>query len=161
VVSRQEGQAAVCPIDYEHQVDKTIITVVKPDKPGLQIKDLNGQWVLADSNLGPQEVLVYTGLALYQATAGYVGPALHRTDVAVENNLYGRCSVAFKLMPKSMASLSCSEMQVAGYDIEAQFQNAIPVSDFMLRSHPVDQLFPRKNAKPMRNGGHDGNFSLF
>jgi isopenicillin N synthase-like dioxygenase len=148
-------------MDYEHQVDKTLLTVVKPDKPGLQIRDLNGQWVLADSNLGPQEVVVYTGLALYQATAGYVGPSLHRTNVAVENNLYGRCSVAFKLMPKSMASLCCSEMQAAGYDTEAQFQDAIPVSDFMLRSHPVDQLFPRKYAKPMRNDGQDGDFSLF
>lgn len=160
VASPQEGQAEVSPIDYEHQVDKTLVTVIKPDKPGLQIKDLNGQWVPADSNLAPQEVVVYPGLALYQATAGYVGPALHRTDVAVENNLYGRCSVAFKLMPKSMASLSCSEMQAAGYGVEAQFQDAIPVSDFMQRSHPVDQLFPRINAKPMPDEEQDGNFSL-
>ncbi|XP_078181107.1 2-oxoglutarate (2OG) and Fe(II)-dependent oxygenase superfamily protein isoform X2 [Carex rostrata] len=155
VAGPQEGQTAIFPIDYEHQVDKTLVTVVKPDKPGLQIKDLNGQWVLGDSNLGPQEVMVYPGLALYQATAGYVGPALHRTDVAVENNLYGRCSIAFKLMPKSMASLSCNEMQAAGYGVEAQFQNSIPVSDFMQRSHPIDQMFIRNNVKSMPNEGQN------
>ncbi|KAJ3709335.1 hypothetical protein LUZ61_013040 [Rhynchospora tenuis] len=150
-----EGQTALCPIDYEHQVDKTLVTVIKPDNPGLQIKDLNGQWVLADTNLGPQEVLVYPGLSLYQETAGYVVPALHRTDVGFENNLYGRCSVAFKLMPKSMASLSCTEMQAAGYGVEARFQNAIPVNDFMQRSHPVDQLFPRNGAQLMLTEAQD------
>ncbi|KAJ1704518.1 hypothetical protein LUZ63_004297 [Rhynchospora breviuscula] len=150
-----DAQTQLCPLHYEHQLDKTLLTLIKPDNPGLHIKDLNGHWVLADTNLGPHDVLVYPGLSLYQETAGYVVPALHRTDVAFDNNLYGRCSVAFKLMPKSMASLSCTEMQAAGYGVEAQFQNAIPVSDFMQRSHPVDQLFSRNGPQLMLPDGQD------
>ncbi|KAJ4809505.1 2-oxoglutarate (2OG) and Fe(II)-dependent oxygenase superfamily protein [Rhynchospora pubera] len=135
------------PLHYEHQLDKTLLTLIKPDSPGLHIKDLNGCWLLADTNLGPHDVLVYPGLSLYQETAGYVMPALHRTDVPFENNLHGRCSLAFKLMPKSIATLSSTEMQAAGYGVEPRFQNAIPVSDFMQRSHPVDQLFSRNAAQ--------------
>jgi hypothetical protein len=59
--------------------------------------------------------------------------------------MYGRCSLAFKLMPKSMTSLNCSEMRAAGHGVEAQFQLPIPVDDFMQRSHPTDQLFNRHN----------------
>ncbi|KAJ4749141.1 2-oxoglutarate (2OG) and Fe(II)-dependent oxygenase superfamily protein [Rhynchospora pubera] len=141
------------PLHYEHQLDKTLLTLIKPDSPGLHIKDLNGCWLLADTNLGPHDVLVYPGLSLYQETAGYVMPALHRTDVPFENNLHGRCSLAFKLMPKSIATLSSTEMQAAGYGVEPRFQNAIPVSDFMQRSHPVDQLFSRNAAQIMLPDG--------
>ncbi|KAJ4757020.1 2-oxoglutarate (2OG) and Fe(II)-dependent oxygenase superfamily protein [Rhynchospora pubera] len=141
------------PLHYEHQLDKTLLTLIKPDSPGLHIKDLNGCWLLADTNLGPHDVLVYPGLSLYQETAGYVVPALHRTDVPFENNLHGRCSLAFKLMPKSIATLSSTEMQAAGYGVEPRFQNAIPVSDFMQRSHPVDQLFSRNAAQIMLPDG--------
>ncbi|KAJ6293300.1 hypothetical protein OIU78_025312 [Salix suchowensis] len=145
LTAHEEGQLVMYP-DHEHQVDKSLISLVKSDKPGLHIRDLHGRWVLVDVDLGPQEIIVYPGLALYQATAGYVNPALLRTEFnSMQGSMYGRCSVAFKLMPKSMTSLNCSEMRAAGHGVEAQFQLPIPVDDFMQRSHPTDQLFNRHN----------------
>ncbi|XP_047271587.1 uncharacterized protein LOC107856384 isoform X2 [Capsicum annuum] len=83
------------------------------DKPGLHVRDfLHGHWVLVDGDLGPQEAIVYPGLA----TAGYISPALHRTDI---------------------------EMRAAGHGVEAQFQLPVPVDDFMQRS--TDQLLNRNN----------------
>ncbi|XP_050145505.1 uncharacterized protein LOC126621145 isoform X1 [Malus sylvestris] len=141
--TQEDGQLVMFS-DHEHQVDKSLISLVKSDKAGLHIKDFQGRWVLVDENLGPQEAIVYPGLALYQATAGYVNPALQRTETAnTQSNLFGRCSLAFKLMPKSMTSLSCSEMRAAGHGVEAQFQLPVAVDDFMQRSHPTDQLFNR------------------
>ncbi|XP_062011956.1 uncharacterized protein LOC133728570 [Rosa rugosa] len=144
----QEDDQLVMFSDHEHQVDKTLISVVKSDKPGLHIKDFQGRWVLVDEDLGPQEAIVYPGLALYQATAGYVNPAVQRTEITnIQNNLFGRCSLAFKLMPKSMTRLSCSEMSAAGHGVEPQFQLPVPVDDFMQRSHPIDQLFNRQTLQ--------------
>ncbi|XP_047271588.1 uncharacterized protein LOC107856384 isoform X3 [Capsicum annuum] len=111
------------------------------DKPGLHVRDfLHGHWVLVDGDLGPQEAIVYPGLA----TAGYISPALHRTDIGnQQGSMYGRCSLSFKLMPKSMTNLNCSEMRAAGHGVEAQFQLPVPVDDFMQRS--TDQLLNRNN----------------
>ncbi|XP_077244538.1 2-oxoglutarate (2OG) and Fe(II)-dependent oxygenase superfamily protein isoform X4 [Tasmannia lanceolata] len=143
LTTQEDGQLVMYP-EHEHQVDKSLITLVKSDKAGLHIRDCHGRWILVDGDLGPQEAIVYPGLALYQKTAGYVMPALHRTEAGnMPGNMYGRCSFAFKLMPRSMASLSCSEMRAAGHGVEAQFQLPIPVDDFMQRSHPTDQLFTR------------------
>ncbi|XP_078437914.1 2-oxoglutarate (2OG) and Fe(II)-dependent oxygenase superfamily protein [Wolffia australiana] len=126
--------------ELNHQVDKSLITVIKSDKCGLHVRDQHGQWVLVDGDLGPQEAVVYPGLTLYQATAGYVSPAVHRTEIdRLHGNIYGRCSISFKLMPKSMASLSCSEMRAAGHGVEDQFQIPILVDDFMQRPPPIDQ----------------------
>ncbi|KAL5543801.1 hypothetical protein UlMin_007585 [Ulmus minor] len=145
--TQEDGQLVMFS-DHEHQVDKSLISLVKSDKAGLHIKDFQGRWVLVDGDLGPQEAIVYPGLALYQATAGYVNPAMHRTEVNnLQSNLFGRCSLAFKLMPKSMTSLSCSEMRAAGHGVEAQFQIPVPVDDFMQRSHSTDQLFNRHNVQ--------------
>ncbi|KAH7855794.1 hypothetical protein Vadar_028978 [Vaccinium darrowii] len=127
--------------EHEHQVDKSLISLVKSDKAGLYIRDFHGRWVLVDGDLGPHEVIVCSGLALYQATASYISPALMRTEIGnLHGNMFGRCSLAFKLMPKSMASLNCSEMRAAGLGVEPQFQLAVPVEDFMLRSHPTNQV---------------------
>uniref|UniRef100_A0A1D1YDV1 Putative glycosyltransferase C06E1.7 n=1 Tax=Anthurium amnicola TaxID=1678845 RepID=A0A1D1YDV1_9ARAE len=143
-MTAQDSQLAMFQ-EHEHQIDKSLITVIKSDKAGLHIKDLHGRWILVDGDLGPQEAIVYPGLALHQATAGYVSPALYRTEVAnPHGNMYGQCSLAFKLLPKSMASLSSSEMRAAGHGVEAQFQLPIQVDDFMQRSHPTDQLFPKQ-----------------
>ncbi|XP_038690713.1 uncharacterized protein LOC119989337 isoform X2 [Tripterygium wilfordii] len=143
LTTQEDGQLSMYP-DHEHQADKGLIYLVKSDRPGLHVRDFNGQWILVDGDLGPQEAIVFPGLALYQATAGYVNPALHRTEVNdMPTNIYGRCSLTFKLMPKSMTHLSCSEMRAAGHGVEAQFQLPVPVDDFMQRSHPTDQLFNR------------------
>ncbi|KAM7519571.1 hypothetical protein LguiB_018533 [Lonicera macranthoides] len=145
LTTQEDGQLAMF-TDHEHHVDKSLISLIKSDKAGLHVRDFHGRWVLVDGDLGPQEAIIYPGLALYQATAGYVTPALYRTDIGnLQGNMYGRCSLAFKLMPKSMTSLNCSEMRAAGHGVEAQFQLPVPVDDFMQRSHPTDQLFNRHN----------------
>ncbi|XP_010273603.1 PREDICTED: uncharacterized protein LOC104609083 [Nelumbo nucifera] len=157
LTTQEDGQLVMFP-DHDHQADKSLITVVKSDKAGLHIRDFHGRWILVDGDIGPQEAVVFPGLALYQATAGYVSPALHRIETGnLQGNMYGRCSLVFKLMPKSMASFNCSEMAAAGHGIEAQFQLPIPVDDFMQRSHPTDQLFTR-HSFPNYNftAGQDG-----
>nr|KYP49123.1 hypothetical protein KK1_029155 [Cajanus cajan] len=142
ITTQEDSQLIMYP-DHDHQVDKSLLSLVKSDRAGLHIRDFQGRWILVDGDLGPQEAIVYPGLALYQATAGYVNPALHKTEINMEANMYGRCSLAFKLLPKSMTSFDCSEMRAAGYGIEAQFQLPVPVDDFMQRSHPTDSLFNR------------------
>lgn len=143
LTAQEDGQLVMFS-DHEYQVDRTLLTLVKSDKAGLYIRDLHGHWVLVDGDLGPQEAIVYPGLALYQATAGYINPAMHRTDISnLHGSMYGRCTLAFKLMPKSMASLNCSEMRAAGHGVEAQFQLPVPVDDFMQRS--IDQVLNRNS----------------
>ncbi|KAF9587648.1 hypothetical protein IFM89_004480, partial [Coptis chinensis] len=121
-LAAQEDEHLAMFSDHEHQAGKGLITIVKSYRP-----------------------VVYPGLALCQATAGYISPACQRADVAnLQGHMYGRCSLAFKLMPKSMASFSCSEMSAAGRGVDAQFQLPIPVDDFMQRSHSNDLIFTRR-----------------
>ncbi|KAL0743806.1 hypothetical protein Bca4012_085319 [Brassica carinata] len=144
----EEDEQLLLYSDHDHQLDKSLITFVKSDKAGLHIRDMHGQWILVDVDLGPQEAVVYTGLALYQATAGYVSPAVYRTDLnSMQGSIEGRFSLAFKLMPKSMTNLSCSEMRAAGHGVEAQFQIPVPVDDFMQRPHSNDELFNRQTLQ--------------
>lgn len=134
--------------DHDHQLDKSLISFVKSDKAGLHVRDMHGQWILVDVDLGPQEAVVYPGLALYQATAGYVSPAVYRTDLnSMQGSIEGRFSLAFKLMPKSMTSLSCSEMRAAGHGVDAQFLIPVSVDDFMQRPHSNDELFNRQTLQ--------------
>ncbi|CAD6223756.1 unnamed protein product [Miscanthus lutarioriparius] len=118
--------------EQEQQIDKTLLTLVKPDRSGLYVNDLHGRWILVDGDIGPHDVVVYPGLALYQETAGYVNPAVHKTEV---DNIH--------LMPRSVARLSGSEMRAAGHGVDAQFQVPIPVNDFTQTDHFADQLFPK------------------
>ncbi|KAF8024474.1 hypothetical protein BT93_F1604 [Corymbia citriodora subsp. variegata] len=147
LINQDDGQSVMFS-DNDQQIDKSLITLMKSDKAGLQVRDFQGRWVLVDGDLGPQEAVVFPGLALYQATAGYINPALLKTDISnMQANMYGRCSLAFRLMPKSMTSLSCSEMRAAGHGVEAQFQLPVPVDDFMQRTHPTDQLLNRHSLQ--------------
>ena len=156
ITTQEDGPLIMYP-DHDHQVDKSLLSLVKSDRAGLHVRDFQGRWILVDGDLGPQEAIVYPGLALYQATAGYVNPALHKTEINMEANMYGRCSLAFKLLPKSMTNLDCSEMRAAGYGIEAQFQLPVPVDDFMQRSHPTDHLFNRPSLQCFNfQPTHDG-----
>lgn len=134
---------------YEEDADKGLLTLLKSDKPGLQIRDLQGRWFVVDADLGPQDMVLFTGMSLYQATGGYMSPTVHRTDNNVDlsqsqgSMALGRCSVAFKLMPRATAILHCSAMTAAGHPVGGPFQQPVAVHDFMLRSHPMDQLLAR------------------
>ncbi|XP_074570893.1 uncharacterized protein LOC141827524 isoform X1 [Curcuma longa] len=140
MTAQEGGQMIISP---DHDIDKALITLVKSDRAGMRVKDIHGRWILVDGDLGPQDAVVYPGLALYQATAGYVKPSVHRMDIASSHaHIDGRSSVVFKLMPRSMASLSCSEMRAAGYGVEGQFQIPISVDEFMRRPHSTATLKP-------------------
>lgn len=142
-IGQEQSQMAIFS-EHEPRVDKSLLTLVRSDKPGLQIRDMQGRWLLVDGDLGPQDILLYPGLALYQATAGYISPALHRTDIgSLQGNIYGRCSLTFKLMPRASAILHCSAMTAAGHGVGGPFQQPIAVHDFMQRIHPMDQLISR------------------
>ncbi|TVU39059.1 hypothetical protein EJB05_12462 [Eragrostis curvula] len=154
IASQDDGELLMFS-DQDQQMDKTLLTLVKSDMSGLYVKDLHGRWILVDGDLGPHDVVVYPGLALYQETAGYVNPAVHKTEVGnLQGCMFGRCSLLFKLMPRSVARLSGSEMRAAGHGIDAQFQVPIPVNDFMQTDHSADQLFP-KNSEPSSHTEQD------
>ncbi|CAM6111366.1 unnamed protein product [Calypogeia fissa] len=130
--------------DHEPHAEKGLLTLMKSDKPGLHIRDVNGRWILADGELGPQDMVLFSGLSLYQATAGYLSPALHRTELSpAHSQMYGRCTVAFKLMPRATAILHCSAMTAADHAVAGPFIGPIVVQDFMQRPHPMDQLVTR------------------
>ncbi|KAG6557680.1 hypothetical protein Mapa_000444 [Marchantia paleacea] len=130
--------------DHDPHAEKGLLTLMKSDKPGMHIRDMNGRWILADGDLGPADMVLYSGLSLYQATAGYLSPALHRTEISsLHGHMYGRCSVAFKLMPRATAILHCSAMTAAGHAVAGPFQQPVAVHEFMQRSHPMDQLVTR------------------
>ncbi|CAM8948846.1 unnamed protein product [Rhodiola kirilowii] len=152
LTTQVDGQLLIFSDHEQHQGDKSLITLVKSENEGLLVKDFRGNWVLVDADLGPHEAILYPGLALYQATAGHVSPAMNKINYGnLHNNVHGRHSIAFKLMPKSMASLTCSEMRAAGHGIEDQFQRPVPVDDFMQRTHTTDQLLNRQDVsvKPL------------
>ncbi len=66
-----------------------------------------------DVDIGPQDMVLYLGLFLYQVTGGYLSLTVHRTYNNNNNNvttassqgqglsvvLYGHCSIEFKFMP--------------------------------------------------------------
>ena len=154
IASQDDGQLLIFS-DQDQQMDKTFLTLVRSDRSGLYIKGMHGHWILVDGDLGPNDVVVYPGLALYQETAGYVNPAVYKTDVGnLQGCMFGRCSLVFKLMPRSVARLSGSEMRAAGHGVDAQFQVPIPVNDFMQTGHYVDQLFP-KDTEPSSHAEQD------
>ncbi|XP_062188438.1 uncharacterized protein LOC133891717 isoform X1 [Phragmites australis] len=154
-IASQDGEHLLMFSEQDQTIDKTLLTLVKSDRSGLYIKDLHGHWILVDGDLGPHDVVVYPGLALYQETAGYVNPAVHKTEVGdLQGCMSGRCSLVFKLMPRSVGRLCGSEMRAAGHGIDAQFQVPIPVNDFMKTDHSANQLLP-KNTEPSSHAEQD------
>jgi isopenicillin N synthase-like dioxygenase len=130
--------------DHEPHAEKGLLTLMRSDKPGIHVRDGSGRWFLADGDLGPQDMLLFSGLSLYQATAGYLSPALHRTEIGNPHaQMYGRCTVSFKLMPRATAILHCSAMTAADHAVAGPFIGPIVVQDFMQRPHPMDQLVTR------------------
>ncbi|GAB4854766.1 hypothetical protein Ancab_023351 [Ancistrocladus abbreviatus] len=81
LTSQDDGHLAIFS-EQEHLTDKSLISILKSDKAGLHIRDCQGNWVIVDGDLGPQEAVLYPGLALYQATAGYNAPAIQRIETS-------------------------------------------------------------------------------
>lgn len=64
LTTQEDGQLCFLG-ELDHQVDKSLISLVKSDRERLYISAFHGWWVLVDGDLGPQEVIVCPGLALY------------------------------------------------------------------------------------------------
>ena len=56
----------LAPEDAEIRAEKGLLSLVTADRPGLYVRDPQSQWLLADANLARNEVLLLTGLTLYQ-----------------------------------------------------------------------------------------------
>ncbi|KAL8139926.1 hypothetical protein V2J09_005947 [Rumex salicifolius] len=138
------------------EVEKSLLTLISCDSPGLQVCDPNGRWYLADTGMAPGCLLLLTGKALSHATAGLRPAALYRaafdiSSAAVSN---GRTSLAFRLMPQSNAILDCSPIAAAGH-ITPQSYVPVSVSQFMddlsaeedvLCNHPENAYVDRNSA---------------
>ncbi|KAI3818472.1 hypothetical protein L1987_12279 [Smallanthus sonchifolius] len=81
-----------------------IMKVKRDYAPGLQVRDPNGRWYLADNGYAPGELLLLTGKALSHATAGLRPAASYRaaTDYTPATANSGRSSLAFRLMPQEV-----------------------------------------------------------
>ena len=62
--------------ENELQIKKNLLTLVRSNKPGLQIQNLQDCWLLIDRDLGPQDILLYPKRVLYQVTIGSINPVL-------------------------------------------------------------------------------------
>lgn len=56
----------MAPEDTEPKVEKGLLALLRTDRPGLYVRDPQNQWLLADANLGPNDLILLTGLTLYQ-----------------------------------------------------------------------------------------------
>jgi hypothetical protein len=102
------------------EVEKGLLMLIASDTPGLQVCDPNGRWYLADNNLDPGDLLLLTGKALQQATAGLRRACVYRVvpvaPTAMPSYL-GRTSLAFRLMPRLGVNIDCSAISEAGHVI--------------------------------------------
>lgn len=119
-------------ITANHESEKGLLTLVSSDAPGLQVRDPNGRWYLADYGSAPGDLLLLTGKALSHATAGLRPAASYKaaTDYTPATANAGRSSLAFRLMPLGNAILDCSPIRAAGHVIPQSYV-PISVSQFM------------------------------
>ncbi|KAK9051253.1 hypothetical protein SSX86_027880 [Deinandra increscens subsp. villosa] len=130
----QKGKGAIGGgnITTNNESEKGLLTLVCSDAPGLQVRDPNGRWYLADNGYTPGDLLLLTGKALSHATAGLRPAASYRaaTDNTPVTANVGRSSLAFRLMPQGNAILDCSPIRTAGHVIPQSYV-PISVSQFM------------------------------
>ncbi|KAI3744136.1 hypothetical protein L1987_57212 [Smallanthus sonchifolius] len=130
----QKGKGAIGGgnIPTNNESEKGLLTLVSSDAPGLQVRDPNGRWYLADNGYAPGNLLLLTGKALSHATAGLRPAALYRaaTDYTPVAANSGRSSLAFRHMPQGNAVLDCSPIRTAGHVIPQSYV-PISVSQFM------------------------------
>ncbi|KAK1425425.1 hypothetical protein QVD17_20777 [Tagetes erecta] len=130
----QKGKGAIGGgnITTNNESEKGLLTLVTSDAPGIQVRDPNGRWYLADYGYAPGDLLLLTGKALSHATAGLRPAASYRAavDHAPATANAGRSSLAFRLMPQGNAILDCSPIRTAGHVIPQSYV-PISVSQFM------------------------------
>ncbi len=89
-----------------------------------------------DADFGPRNMVLYSGLSLYQAIGGYLSLAIHQTNNNNNNIVtivvgqgqglsvlpYERCSIEFKLIPQTSFILHCSAMTITWCLVGSPFQ---------------------------------------
>ncbi|CAN1240609.1 U-box domain-containing protein 62, partial [Linum grandiflorum] len=127
--SLQNGKMAIggAKSSVNSEAEKGLLTLISSDSPGLEVCDPNGRWYLADRGFAPGDLLLITGKALSQTTAGLRPATSYRaaSDQSSSMNDSGRTSLAFRLMPQANAVLDCSPIAAAGHVIP---QSYVPVS---------------------------------
>ncbi|CAN1240612.1 U-box domain-containing protein 62 [Linum grandiflorum] len=121
--SLQNGKMAIggAKSSVNSEAEKGLLTLISSDSPGLEVCDPNGRWYLADRGFAPGDLLLITGKALSQTTAGLRPATSYRaaSDQSSSMNDSGR------LMPQANAVLDCSPIAAAGHVIP---QSYVPVS---------------------------------
>eukprot|EP00850_Spirogloea_muscicola_P011826 SM000075S21915 [mRNA] locus=s75:54710:57774:+ [translate_table: standard] len=140
--------------DTELRAEKGLLALVRSDRPGLHIRMPNDGWLLVDAETSASDFVLLTGLALHQATGGYVTPGVYKVDATSAyadphqlgldpgalSSQRARVSLSFKLMPRSSAILHCAALTAAGHMVPQPFHLPVSVQDFMIRQHPLDQI---------------------
>ncbi|XP_024368287.1 uncharacterized protein [Physcomitrium patens] len=115
------------------EVEKGLLSLIASDTPGLQVKDPNGHWYLADTAMGPGDLLLITGKTLEQATAGVRKAGLFRvvpaSSPAIVSSSY-RTTLAFRLMPRMSATIDCKAVTDAGH-VVPKGHGPVPVKTFL------------------------------
>ncbi|KAJ1692471.1 hypothetical protein LUZ63_009169 [Rhynchospora breviuscula] len=139
------------------EIEKGFVTLIVSDYPGIQVCDPNGHWYLADSDVGPANLLLLTGKALSHCTAGLRPAALYRTltgDSSSSSNTILRASLMFKLMPKANAVLDCSRIISVGHCIPQSYQ-PMSASQIMDELSEEDDMIPNQPQKISQEGHTD------
>ncbi|KAJ4802488.1 RING/U-box superfamily protein [Rhynchospora pubera] len=132
-----------------NEIEKGFVTLIVSDNPGIQVCNPNGHWYLADSDVGPANLLLLTGKALSHCTAGLRPAALYRTftgDSSSSSNTNLRASLMFKLMPKANAVLDCSRIISVEHCIPQSYQ-PISASQIMDELSEEDDMIPNQSQK--------------
>ncbi len=74
MIGEQQGNVPF----FNKDMDKGHLTLLKLDKFKLQIRNLQGWWIVVNVDLSPQDMVLYLRLFLYQATGGYLSLVVHQ-----------------------------------------------------------------------------------
>ncbi|CAM6127631.1 unnamed protein product [Calypogeia fissa] len=127
------GGKSMMASDSGNEVEKGLLMLVAADTPGLRVCDPNGNWFLADNTVGPGDLILLTGRALQQATAGLRKASPYRVVPLSQNGptgSTGRTSLAFRLMPRSNATIDSAPVANAGHSVPDGY-GTISVAAFM------------------------------
>ncbi|CAM6098402.1 unnamed protein product [Calypogeia fissa] len=127
------GGKSMMASDSGNEVEKGLLMLIAADTAGLQVCDPNGNWFLADNTVVPGDLILLTGRALQQATAGLRKASPYRVVPLSQNGptgSTGRTSLAFRLMPRSNATIDSAAVANAGHSVRDGY-GTISVAAFM------------------------------
>jgi isopenicillin N synthase-like dioxygenase len=83
LINEQQGNVPL----FDKDTDKGLLTLLKLNKFGFQIQNLQGWWIVVDVDLGPQNMVLYLRLFFYQTINGYFSFVVHRTYNSTNYNV--------------------------------------------------------------------------